>query len=62
MLNRRKAFAAGALALGLIVAGSAKAADQPGTLRLGYQKAGILVVARNQQVIEKRLGAKGIDV
>jgi sulfonate transport system substrate-binding protein len=61
MLNRRKAFAAGALALGLIVAGSAKAADQPGTLRLGYQKAGILVVARNQQVIEKRLGAKGIE-
>ena len=61
MLNRQKALAAGALALSLIIGGSAQAADQPGTLRLGYQKAGILVVARNQQVIEKRLGAKGIE-
>jgi hypothetical protein len=51
MLNRRKALAAGALALSLILGGSAQAADQPGTLRLGYQKAGILVVARNQLVI-----------
>lgn len=59
----RRALLAGALALGLPAGLSARArAAEPGVLRIGYQKNGILVIAKQQGVIEARLRPLGHTV
>ncbi|PXW56908.1 aliphatic sulfonate ABC transporter substrate-binding protein [Methylobacterium sp. B4] len=70
MIDRRRLLAAG-LATGLVsslaAAGSslgprpARAAE-PGVLRIGYQKNGILAVAREQAAIEAALKPQGVSV
>lgn len=60
MIDRRSLLAT-ALAAALPVSRPARAAE-PGVLRIGYQKNGILVVARQQGVIEERLGRLGHTV
>ncbi len=56
MLDRR-AFLAGALATAPAL--RAARADEPGLLRIGYQKNGILVVAKQQRAIEAALEPLG---
>lgn len=58
MLDRRSLLAALAA---LPLARSARAAE-PGVVRIGYQKNGILVVAKQQGIIEKRLEPLGQSV
>lgn len=62
MLDRRALLAAlAALPLAPALAPGARAAE-PGVLRIGYQKNGILVVAKQQKIIEKRLEPLGYAV
>jgi NitT/TauT family transport system substrate-binding protein/sulfonate transport system substrate-binding protein len=62
MLDRRTFLAAlAALPAGLAASRSARAAE-PGVLRIGYQKNGILVVAKQQGIIERRLEPLGQSV
>ncbi|MBD8907342.1 aliphatic sulfonate ABC transporter substrate-binding protein [Methylorubrum zatmanii] len=62
MLDRRRLLAAG-LASGLAAAGiRAPLAAEPGVLRIGYQKNGILAVAREQAAIEAALKGQGVGV
>ncbi len=60
MIDRRNLLAT-ALAAALPMIRPAKAAE-PGVLRIGYQKNGILVVAKQQGAIEKRLAKLGHTV
>ncbi len=60
MLKCLGTLAAAVLAVVLTTAGAA--ADEPAALRIGYQKTGILIVARNQHVIEDKLAGRGIPV
>ena len=66
MLRRHflKLAASGAVAaLGQAAsAQSARAADAPRQLRIGYQKNGVLLVAKQQQIFEKRFAPLGIEV
>lgn len=57
----RRAFAAGAIAAGLFAGSSLQAAELT-ELKIGYQKTGLPVVARQQQVVEKALEDKGVTV
>ncbi|SNB79692.1 sulfonate transport system substrate-binding protein [Arboricoccus pini] len=60
-LSRRSLLMTGSvLASGSLLARKARAAAAP--LRIGYQKVGLLVVARQQRLIEKRVAAKGVEV
>ncbi|MEL6064670.1 MULTISPECIES: aliphatic sulfonate ABC transporter substrate-binding protein [unclassified Methylobacterium] len=62
MLDRRSLLTAlAALPVGLAVTRSAHATE-PGILRIGYQKNGILVVAKQQGIIERRLEPLGHTV
>ncbi|AIQ89448.1 ABC transporter substrate-binding protein [Methylobacterium sp. XJLW] len=62
MLNRRSLLAAlAALPLAPALVRGARAAE-PGVVRIGYQKNGILVVAKQQGIIEKRLEPLGQSV
>ncbi|MGU3479293.1 NitT/TauT family transport system substrate-binding protein [Methylobacterium sp. UNC300MFChir4.1] len=62
MLDRRALLAAlAALPLAPALVPGARAAE-PGVLRIGYQKNGILVVAKQQKIIEKRLEPLGYAV
>ena len=59
----RRSLLAGALAAGLPAALPRRArAAEPGLLRIGYQKNGILVIAKQQGVIEARLKPLGYAV
>ena len=58
MITRRTAL--GAL-LGAPVAAHAAPASAPKEFRIGYQKSGVLVVARQQGTIEARLKALGVE-
>ncbi|MFD0938495.1 aliphatic sulfonate ABC transporter substrate-binding protein, partial [Methylobacterium trifolii] len=60
MIDRRTLLAT-ALAAASLPTVRARAAE-PGVLRIGYQKNGILVVARQQGAIEKRLAGLGHSV
>ncbi|TXN63748.1 aliphatic sulfonate ABC transporter substrate-binding protein [Methylobacterium sp. WL6] len=60
MIDRRRLLAT-ALAAALPLTRPAMAAE-PGVLRIGYQKNGILVVAKQQGVIEERLAKLGHSV
>lgn len=62
MLDRRSLMAAlAALPLAPALVRGARAAE-PGVVRIGYQKNGILVVAKQQGIIEKRLEPLGQSV
>ncbi|MCX4198733.1 aliphatic sulfonate ABC transporter substrate-binding protein, partial [Methylobacterium organophilum] len=62
LVDRRALLAAlAALPLAPALAPGARAAE-PGVLRIGYQKNGILVVAKQQKIIEKRLEPLGYAV
>ncbi len=59
MVTRRKFLAAGAAsALGGLIAAPARA-QQPKQIRIGYQKNGVLVVARQQALLEKHFAPLG---
>lgn len=59
----RRQFLAGAVAVVAAVAAFPVAAEEaPKVFNVGYQKIGVLVVARQQQLIEKALEAEGIEV
>lgn len=59
----RRQFLAGAVAALAIVAALPAAAEEAlKTFNVGFQKIGVLVVARQQQLIEKALEARGIQV
>jgi sulfonate transport system substrate-binding protein len=60
---QRRAFLGAGLA-GLLVAltTAPASADNPRELRIGYQKNGVLVIARQQAVLEQRLAKSGTDV
>ena len=60
-MNRRATFALG-LALAGLFAQPLSAQDAPKELRIGYQKAGLPVIARQQASIEKRLAPQGTNV
>ncbi|TXN85064.1 aliphatic sulfonate ABC transporter substrate-binding protein [Methylobacterium sp. WL8] len=60
MLDRRRLLAT-AFAAALPLSRAARAAE-PGVLRIGYQKNGILVVAKQRGVIEERLAPLGHSV
>ncbi len=59
MLDRRTFLAA---SLAAVPALRGARAAEPGVLRIGYQKNGILVVAKQQGIIERRLAALGHTV
>ncbi|CAN7242825.1 aliphatic sulfonate ABC transporter substrate-binding protein [Phyllobacterium sp. LjRoot231] len=58
----RRAFGAALFAAAAFTASFSYAAEPLKELKIGYQKTGLPVVARQQQVIEKALGPKGIAV
>ncbi|MGA0597606.1 sulfonate ABC transporter substrate-binding protein [Enterovirga sp. CN4-39] len=60
MLNRRTALAGLLAAPALVSASRSRAANAPSEFRIGYQKSGVLVVARQQGTIEARLKALGV--
>src|ERR1700722_9158311 len=62
MIDRRSFLAASAVATFSGFAGATANAQAPTELRIGYQKNGVLVVAREQAVLEKRFAASGITV
>lgn len=61
MIDRRALIATALAATTLPLSRRARAAE-PGVLRIGYQKNGILVVAKQQGVIEERLARLGHSV
>jgi sulfonate transport system substrate-binding protein len=62
MIDRRTFLATSAVAAFSGLAGASANAQAPTELRIGYQKNGVLVVARQQAVLEKRFAASGITV
>ncbi|GJD35328.1 sulfonate ABC transporter substrate-binding protein [Methylobacterium aerolatum] len=60
--RRRAASLLGFLALGLSLGAGALAQSAPKELRIGYQKVGLVVVARQQGLIEKQLASQGVAV
>lgn len=63
-MNRRELLFSAALAAGasLTVPTLGRAAEKPAKLRIGWQKAGVLLVAKGRKSIEKRLEADGVAV
>ena len=57
----RRVFAAGLLAAAVLTGGAAQAADLK-ELKIGYQKTGLPVIARQQKLIEKALEPQGVTV
>ena len=62
MIDRRRFLVTSAVAAFSGLAGAPANAQAPTELRIGYQKNGVLVVAREQAVLEKRFAASGITV
>lgn len=60
--RRRVTALLGSLAVGLGLGAGALAQDAPKEFRIGYQKVGLIVVARQQGLIEKRLASQSIPV
>jgi len=60
--RRRVTALLGSLAVGLGLGTGALAQDAPKEFRIGYQKVGLIVVARQQGLIEKRLASQSIPV
>ena len=61
-MDRRHFLALASSGAALAASGIAVAADAPKQLRIGYQKNGVLLVAKQQQIFEKRFAAAGIEV
>ncbi len=61
-MHRRRFLGATLAALALTAAIPAVAGEAPKVFNVGYQKIGVLVVARQQQLIEKALEPQGITV
>ena len=61
-MDRRTFGTLAASTFGLALGRRAKAADAPAVFRVGYQKIGILVVARNRKSLEEALGGRGVSV
>ena len=62
MIDRRTFLATSAMAAFSGLADAPANAQAPGELRIGYQKNGVLVVARQQAVLEKCFAASGVTV
>ena len=62
MLDRRQLLAAGLVAAGTALPLPRARAVEPGVLRIGYQKNGILAVAREQAAIEAALKPRNVAV
>ncbi|HEV2543970.1 MAG TPA: aliphatic sulfonate ABC transporter substrate-binding protein [Methylobacterium sp.] len=62
MLDRRHFLAAGLAAAGTALPLRRAGASEPGVIRIGYQKNGILAVAREQAAIEAALKPQGVAV
>lgn len=62
MLDRRQLLAAGLVAAGTALPLRHARAVEPGVLRIGYQKNGILAVAREQAAIEAALKPRNVAV
>jgi sulfonate transport system substrate-binding protein len=62
MIDRRAFLGTGALAVLSGLASAPAIAQVPTEIRIGYQKNGVLVVAREQAVLEKRFAPSGITV
>lgn len=60
MLNRRSVLAG--LAAGPVVLSHASAQEPPKEIRIGYQKSGVLLIAKAQELFEKRFAAIGATV
>jgi sulfonate transport system substrate-binding protein len=60
MITRRHALAS-LLAAPALVAASGSRAAAPREFRIGYQKSGLLIVARQQGALETRLKAQGVE-
>lgn len=61
-LDRRRLLAAGLALAGTALPLRLARASEPGVLRIGYQKNGILAVAREQAAIEAALKPQGVSV
>lgn len=61
-LDRRRLLAAGLALAGTALPLRRARASEPGVLRIGYQKNGILAVAREQAAIEAALKPQGVTV
>ncbi|PZQ48378.1 MAG: sulfonate ABC transporter substrate-binding protein [Rhodovulum sulfidophilum] len=62
MITRRNTLASFAVAAALALSGGAAFAEAPESFKVGYQKsASILVIARKQELLEKRLAELGVD-
>src|SRR5437763_6734004 len=62
---KRRALLVGSLSGAALIALSRFAradAETPKVFRIGYQKNGVLVIARQQAVLEKHLAARGVEV
>jgi sulfonate transport system substrate-binding protein len=62
MISRRNFVGTSAIAALLGLSGAPAIAETPKEIRIGYQKNGILVVARQQAALEKRFAASGIAI
>lgn len=62
MLDRRRLLAAGLAAAGTALPFRRARASEPGVLRIGYQKNGILAVAREKAAIEAALSPRNVSV
>jgi sulfonate transport system substrate-binding protein len=62
MVNRRKFLIAGAASGLLGSIGAPARAQQPREIRIGYQKNGVLVIARRQAALEKHFAPLGVAV
>jgi sulfonate transport system substrate-binding protein len=62
MISRRNFVGTSAVAALLGLSGAHASAETPKEIRIGYQKNGILVVARQQAALEKRFEASGIAI
>jgi sulfonate transport system substrate-binding protein len=62
MIDRRNFLSASTGAALAAIAQTSARAQAPAELRIGYQKNGVLVVARQQAALEKRFAAAGIAV
>ena len=58
---RRRDFVFGSLAGAMAWAGRAASAASP-EFRIGFQKSGVLLIARQQELIERRLAPAGVGV
>ncbi len=61
-MHRRQVLALGLGGVSAVGLASLSRADSGRELRIGYQKNGVLVIARQQATLEKRLAGAGVDV